>query len=69
MIAGAAAASFANDAEADVQIHGSAGADDIDANLDPQTIAVENKILDSGHSTSAPTPRPAPAPTTRRRSR
>jgi Ca2+-binding RTX toxin-like protein len=50
---------FANDGETDVQIHGGQGTDTatVDANLDPGTIAVENKILD------AVPPPPPPPPT------
>ena len=50
---------FANDAETDAQIHGGAGTDTatVDANLDPATIAVENRILDHGP------PPPPPPPT------
>lgn len=50
---------FANDAVADLQIHGGQGADTatVDANLDPATIAVETKILDTGP------PPPPPPPT------
>jgi Ca2+-binding RTX toxin-like protein len=50
---------FANDAEADTQIHGGSGTDTatVDANLDPATIAVENKIVDPGP------PPPPPPPT------
>ena len=49
---------FANDGEADVQIHGAAGVDTatVDANLDPGTIAVENKIVDSGPPPPPPPP-------------
>jgi Ca2+-binding RTX toxin-like protein len=49
---------FANDGEADVQIHGAAGVDTatVDANLDPATIAVENKIVDSGPPPPPPPP-------------
>ena len=49
---------FANDAETDVQIHGGSGTDTatVDANLDPATIAVENKILDHGPPPPPPPP-------------
>ena len=49
---------FANDSEADVQIHGAAGIDTatVDANLDPATIAVENKIIDTGPPPPPPPP-------------
>ena len=49
---------FANDGESDVQIHGAAGIDTatVDANLDPATIAVENKIIDSGPPPPPPPP-------------
>jgi Ca2+-binding RTX toxin-like protein len=49
---------FANDSEADVQIHGAAGNDTatVDANLDPATIAVENKIVDQGPPPPPPPP-------------
>jgi Ca2+-binding RTX toxin-like protein len=49
---------FANDGETDVQIHGAAGIDTatVDANLDPATIAVENKIVDSGPPPPPPPP-------------
>ena len=49
---------FANDSETDVQIHGAAGIDTatVDANLDPATIAVENKIIDAGPPPPPPPP-------------
>jgi Ca2+-binding RTX toxin-like protein len=49
---------FANDGETDVQIHGAAGVDTatVDANLDPATIAVENKIVDAGPPPPPPPP-------------
>jgi Ca2+-binding RTX toxin-like protein len=59
MIAGAGDDTiFANDGETDVQIHGAAGVDTatVDANLDPATIAVENKIVDSGPPPPPPPP-------------
>jgi Ca2+-binding RTX toxin-like protein len=59
MIAGAGDDTmFANDGETDVQIHGAAGIDTatVDANLDPATIAVENKIIDSGPPPPPPPP-------------
>jgi Ca2+-binding RTX toxin-like protein len=49
---------FANDSETDVQIHGAAGIDTatVDANLDPATVAVENKIVDQGPPPPPPPP-------------
>ena len=49
---------FANDGEADTQIHGGAGTDTatVDANIDPQTTAVETKIIDSGPPPPPPPP-------------
>jgi Ca2+-binding RTX toxin-like protein len=59
MIAGAGDDTiFANDGETDVQIHGAAGVDTatVDANLDPGTVAVENKIVDQGPPPPPPPP-------------
>ena len=59
MIAGAGDDTiFANDTETDIQIHGAAGIDTatVDANLDPATIAVENKIVDTGPPPPPPPP-------------
>lgn len=49
---------FANDGETDVQIHGGPDTDTatVDANIDPGTIAVENKIVDSGPPPPPPPP-------------
>lgn len=59
LLAGAATDTiFANDVEADVQIHGGSGTDTatVDTNLDPATIAVENRIFDSGPPPPPPPP-------------
>jgi Ca2+-binding RTX toxin-like protein len=59
LIAGAADDTlFANDQETDVQIHGGAGIDTatVDANIDPQPIAVETTIVDSGPPPPPPPP-------------
>lgn len=48
----------ADDNEADTQIHGGSGTDTayVDANVDPDTIAVENKIVDPGPPPPPPPP-------------
>ena len=59
LIAGAADDTlFANDQETDIQIHGGAGTDTatVDANIDPQPIAVETTIVDSGPPPPPPPP-------------
>jgi Ca2+-binding RTX toxin-like protein len=48
----------ANDGEADAQIHGGPGTDTatVDANIDPDTIAVENVVVDAGPPPPPPPP-------------